>query len=66
MDWPTLFGVIKKAAAAAIEASQYLAPRDSATVTDEQRDGFDAEDAAKAHQYIHDGKNTGKVLLRFK
>ncbi|MCH1529250.1 MAG: zinc-binding dehydrogenase [Candidatus Poseidoniaceae archaeon] len=27
---------------------------------------FDAEDAAKAHQYMHDGKNTGKVLLRFK
>ena len=27
---------------------------------------FDAEDVAKAHQYIHDGKNIGKVLLRFK
>tara|TARA_B100001093_G_scaffold181824_1_gene174471 strand:+ start:28391 stop:29410 length:1020 start_codon:yes stop_codon:yes gene_type:complete len=27
---------------------------------------FDAEDIADAHQYIHDGKNTGKVLLRFK
>lgn len=27
---------------------------------------FDAEDAAKAHQHIHDGKNIGKVLLRFK
>lgn len=27
---------------------------------------FDAEDIVDAHQYIHDGKNTGKVLLRFK
>jgi NADPH:quinone reductase-like Zn-dependent oxidoreductase len=27
---------------------------------------FDVEDVAKAHQHIHDGKNTGKVLLRFK
>ena len=27
---------------------------------------FDAEDVADAHQYIHDGKNIGKVLLRFK
>ena len=27
---------------------------------------FDAEDVAEAHQYIHDAKNTGKVLLRFK
>jgi NADPH:quinone reductase-like Zn-dependent oxidoreductase len=27
---------------------------------------FEAEDVAKAHQYIHDGKNIGKVLLRFK
>ena len=27
---------------------------------------FDAEDVAEAHQYIHDGKNIGKVLLRFK
>jgi NADPH:quinone reductase-like Zn-dependent oxidoreductase len=26
---------------------------------------FDARDVAKAHQYIHDGKNIGKVLLRF-
>ena len=27
---------------------------------------FEAEDVAKAHQYIHDGENIGKVLLRFK
>ena len=27
---------------------------------------FDAEDVAAAHQYIHDAKNIGKVLLRFK
>ena len=27
---------------------------------------FDAEDVADAHQYIHDAKNIGKVLLRFK
>lgn len=27
---------------------------------------FDAEDVAEAHQYIHDAKNIGKVLLRFK
>jgi NADPH:quinone reductase-like Zn-dependent oxidoreductase len=27
---------------------------------------FDADDVAEAHQYIHDGKNIGKVLLRFK
>ncbi|MAV44218.1 MAG: alcohol dehydrogenase [Euryarchaeota archaeon] len=27
---------------------------------------FDVEDASKAHQHIHDGKNTGKVLLKFK
>ena len=27
---------------------------------------FDAEDVAKAHQHLHDGKNIGKVLLRFK
>ena len=27
---------------------------------------FDANDVAKAHQYIHDAKNIGKVLLRFK
>ena len=27
---------------------------------------FAAEDAAQAHQYIHDGKNIGKVLLSFK
>lgn len=27
---------------------------------------FDAEDVANAHQYIHDAKNIGKVLLRFK
>jgi NADPH:quinone reductase-like Zn-dependent oxidoreductase len=27
---------------------------------------FDVEDVAKAHQYIHDGKNIGKVLLKFK
>ena len=27
---------------------------------------FDVEDVAKAHQYLHDGKNIGKVLLRFK
>ena len=26
---------------------------------------FDARDVAKAHQYIHDGKNIGKVLLSF-
>ena len=26
---------------------------------------FDAKDVAEAHQYIHDGKNIGKVLLRF-
>ena len=26
---------------------------------------FDVEDIAKAHQHIHDGKNIGKVLLRF-
>ena len=26
---------------------------------------FDARDVAKAHQHIHDGKNIGKVLLRF-
>jgi NADPH2:quinone reductase len=26
---------------------------------------FDVEDVAKAHQYLHDGKNIGKVLLRF-
>jgi len=26
---------------------------------------FDVEDIAKAHQYLHDGKNIGKVLLRF-
>ena len=26
---------------------------------------FDAEDVALAHQYIHDAKNIGKVLLRF-
>lgn len=27
---------------------------------------FDVEDVAKAHHHIHDGKNIGKVLLRFK
>jgi NADPH:quinone reductase-like Zn-dependent oxidoreductase len=27
---------------------------------------FEAEDVAKAHQHLHDGKNIGKVLLRFK
>ena len=27
---------------------------------------FAVEDAAQAHQYIHDGKNIGKVLLSFK
>ena len=27
---------------------------------------FDVEDASEAHQYIHDAKNIGKVLLRFK
>ena len=27
---------------------------------------FAVEDAAKAHQHIHDAKNVGKVLLRFK
>ncbi|DAC25869.1 MAG TPA: hypothetical protein D7H99_07675, partial [Candidatus Poseidoniales archaeon] len=27
---------------------------------------FAVEDAAKAHQHIHDAKNIGKVLLRFK
>ena len=27
---------------------------------------FTVEDAAKAHQHIHDAKNVGKVLLRFK
>ncbi len=27
---------------------------------------FHAEDVAQAHQYIHDAKNIGKVLLRFK
>ena len=27
---------------------------------------FDVEDAAKAHQHIHDAKNIGKVLLKFK
>ena len=27
---------------------------------------FDAKDVAKAHQYIHDAKNIGKVLLRFR
>ena len=26
---------------------------------------FDVEDVAKAHQHLHDGKNIGKVLLRF-
>ena len=26
---------------------------------------YDVEDVAKAHQYLHDGKNIGKVLLRF-
>lgn len=26
---------------------------------------FDVEDVAEAHQYLHDGKNIGKVLLRF-
>ena len=26
---------------------------------------FDVEDVAEAHQYLHDGKNVGKVLLRF-
>lgn len=26
---------------------------------------FEAKDVAKAHQHIHDGKNIGKVLLRF-
>ena len=27
---------------------------------------FPVEDAAKAHQHIHDAKNIGKVLLKFK
>ena len=27
---------------------------------------FDVENVAEAHQYLHDGKNIGKVLLRFK
>ena len=27
---------------------------------------FDAEQVAEAHQHLHDAKNTGKVLLRFK
>tara|TARA_B100000768_G_scaffold73457_1_gene70399 strand:+ start:5779 stop:6798 length:1020 start_codon:yes stop_codon:yes gene_type:complete len=27
---------------------------------------FDVEDVAQAHHHIHDGKNIGKVLLRFK
>jgi NADPH:quinone reductase-like Zn-dependent oxidoreductase len=27
---------------------------------------FDVEDASKAHQHIHDAKNIGKVLLKFK
>jgi NADPH:quinone reductase-like Zn-dependent oxidoreductase len=27
---------------------------------------FDVENVADAHQYLHDGKNIGKVLLRFK
>jgi NADPH:quinone reductase-like Zn-dependent oxidoreductase len=27
---------------------------------------FDVEDISEAHQYIHDAKNIGKVLLRFK
>ena len=27
---------------------------------------FDVEDAAKANQHIHDAKNIGKVLLKFK
>ena len=27
---------------------------------------FDAEQVAEAHQYLHDAKNIGKVLLRFK
>ena len=26
---------------------------------------FNVEDVAEAHQYLHDGKNIGKVLLRF-
>ena len=26
---------------------------------------FKAEDVREAHQYIHDGKNIGKVLLKF-
>jgi NADPH:quinone reductase-like Zn-dependent oxidoreductase len=26
---------------------------------------FDAENIQEAHQYIHDAKNIGKVLLRF-
>ena len=26
---------------------------------------YDAKDVAKAHQHIHDGKNIGKVLLKF-
>ena len=26
---------------------------------------FDAEDVQAAHQYIHDAKNIGKVLLKF-
>jgi hypothetical protein len=26
---------------------------------------FDAEHIQEAHQYIHDAKNIGKVLLRF-
>ena len=26
---------------------------------------FEAKDAAKAHQHIHDAKNIGKVLLKF-
>lgn len=27
---------------------------------------FDVENVAEAHQYLHDAKNIGKVLLRFK
>ena len=26
---------------------------------------FDVKDVAQAHQYIHDAKNVGKVLLKF-
>jgi NADPH:quinone reductase-like Zn-dependent oxidoreductase len=26
---------------------------------------YDAKDVASAHQHIHDGKNIGKVLLKF-